>query len=746
MATKKYYGSAQFSPIAQQRTHDDRFIKEILMTGSTLDIDLSDFMREDIMVGNTATLRKFNKTDKTPEFTVSVIDGTSDTKIPFIKAINQDFYPIIPIKDDESGPGGYVSLPDDNERKRSVEKSLGYLDLDLDELSEALLTPSEIPDVGTTEWDKDYGKQWKDSPSLQEEYGTEQAWHDSLVEARAEQLKHIDDITDIHVGLYATAGTLDESNIIAVYHEFAKLLPQLSFRGYEKSEVEDFPPQTYIFQVNSGHWLTVNGMRGWTHIIRNGVVENKFDTDGSVDMYNKKSNVNFYYEDDYAKKDTDGDPIHKIIRSDPAWQTIMGTEDESVFKSTGIIGDSKACMELQVQLTRGDNPTYGEIRVWNYETTHIVTNDSDDKVTLIRGDLGGKIDGLSEGPSIGEEYQEPTINNGETYVGTYGTGDIDVAWSVAEMYAGPMFTIGAMSGELNFKIAPAAGVYYVKIVAVGNGPEDTGAQSSIYLTVTVLNTDGSEPTAGTPPWTEEGEGANKPGDDYYDDLCYFPIGRESTKEVPFFKRERLIRETVQVGIYSVKIVKLKWYQERWFSVVMFVVAILLSWITSGQSLVVFFQTMLVSTAIGLAIGIVIKVLSRFISNPFIIAIAVVVVGVMTGYFDTSNFMQLANIAMDVTNTAIKEVMANKMKELQEQVREFNREVQNLQEEMDRMMEEVGLMRVDAWEYLKQMLVIPEAEMPATLIARTLDVNSSLKTSVVSMTDVENIWESMITQQ
>ena len=738
MADKEYYGSVQFQPIAQQREHDDRFVKELIMTGSELDIDFSEFMREDIMIGNTATLRKFEKANDIASFTVAAVDGSTDGRIGVTKEIIQDFYPMIPLKDDESGPDGYVALPDDNQRKIDVEKALGYLDLDLTDLSDAVLTPAEIPDVGSSDWTSDYGKTWKDSPSLQEEFGTEQAWHDSLVEARATQLESIGDITDIHVGLHATAGTLDEANIIAVYEEFTKLLPQLTYRGFEDADIPDFPVQTYLFQVNSGYWLTVNGMRGWTHIIRNGIVENKFDTPENIDLYNKKSTVNFYYGDAYIKDDTDGDPINTIMRSDPAWNEKMHLG--------GVPGDSKAMMELQVQLTRGDNPTYGEIRVWNYETAHVITNDQDTRNTLILGNLGGKVDGLTEGPDIGEEFQASTINFNELLVGTYGTNDIDIAWSIADMYAGDMFNIGVMSGEVNFNNPPIGGTYYLKLVAVGNGPEDTGAQSVIYLTVTVLNEDGSEPPTGTPPWTEEDEIIHEPGSEEYVDICYFPIGRKSTKEVPIFKRERLIRESVILGIYVVKIVKLKWYQSRWFSIVMFVVALIFSFVGGGGLLVVL-QSVLIKTVIGLAISIIVKVLATFIDNPFLIAIAVVAAMAVTGYIniDMQSILSTVDMAMNVTNTAIKEVMVNKMEELEAQMKEFNEMANNLQEEQDKMMEEVGLMRLDAWEYLKQMLVVPDAEMPTHALDRTTDVDGSLITSLDSSVDVHNLWNSMITQ-
>ena len=744
MADKEYYGSAQFQPIAQQRPHDDSYAAEIIMTGAKLDIDFAEFMNEDILKGNTATLRRFEKANRFDQFEVRAVDGTTDDRLPATKAIVQDFYPMIPLKDDDVGSGGYSALPDTDQRKMDVEKSLGYLDMDLEEISNAVLTPEEIPVLGTTEWFREYGKTWRDSESLQEEFVTEAAWRDSLVAARAEQTEAIDDITDVHIGIYATPGTLDEANIVAVYFEMSKLLPQLSFRGYNDADIPDFPPQSYIYQVNSGSWLTVNGMRGWTHIIRKGILENKYDTPDSIDQYNKKSNVNFYYGTDYVRSDAEGDPIDSIIRSDPLWQEKLHTS-QSVPGNTGVPGDIKTLIELQVQLTRGDNPTYGEIRMWNYETSHIITNDKDSKITLIRGGLGGKVTGAAEGPSIGDENRSSTINFNEIYVGKYGTDDIDIVWSIADMYAGPMFNIGRISGEVNFNSPPGGGTYYLKLVAVGNGPESTGAQSVIYLTVTVLNSDGSSPPVGTPPWEDDNEG-HEPDDENYQDLCYFPIGRESTKEVPIFQRERLLRETVQLSIYSVKIVKLKWYQSRWFSIVIFIVAILFSWVTSGQSLVIFMQTMIIQTAIGLAISIVVKVLAQFINNPFIIAIAAVIVAVVTGYADMANLMKLANIAMDVTNTAIKEIMAIKMKELKEEMEEFSQMANDFQEELDKMMEEVGLMRIDAWEYLKRMLVVPDAEMPKHLIERTISVAHSLEPSIQGDVDVHNLWDSMVTQQ
>ncbi|RLE58406.1 MAG: hypothetical protein DRJ35_07970, partial [Thermoprotei archaeon] len=107
MATKEYYGSAQFQPIAQQRLHDDRYIKEILLYAGEFDIDYADFMIEDITDGNTATLRRFGKANRFPQFEVKAVDGSSDDRINVTKVIEQDWYPLIPIKDDDSGPAGY---------------------------------------------------------------------------------------------------------------------------------------------------------------------------------------------------------------------------------------------------------------------------------------------------------------------------------------------------------------------------------------------------------------------------------------------------------------------------------------------------------------------------------------------------------------------------------------------------------------------------------------------------------------
>jgi len=101
--------------------------------------------------------------------------------------------------------------------------------------------------------------------------------------------------------------------------------------------------------------------------------------------------------------------------------------------------------------------------------------------------------------------------------------------------------------------------------------------------------------------------------------------------------------------------------------------------------------------------------------------------------------------MDITTVAIKEYMTQKMEEIAEKAKEFGKMAKDLQEEQDKMMEEVGMMRVDSWEYLKQMLVVPDVEMPGEAMDRSLDVGRTLETHIPAMVDVEALWDSIITQ-
>ncbi len=128
-----------------------------------------------------------------------------------------------------------------------------------------------------------------------------------------------------------------------------------------------------------------------------------------------------------------------------------------------------------------------------------------------------------------------------------------------------------------------------------------------------------------------------------------------------------------------------------------------------------------------------------------VAIAAVIVMVATRYIKLDSLMNTVDIVMDVTNTAIKEFMENRMKELESEMRDFSQQASKLQEEMDDMMEDVGLMQIDSWNYLKRMLVVPNAEMPTHALDRTTDVGVSLEINTDSMVDVHNLWNSMITQ-
>ena len=760
MAKYEYYESAQFAPIAQQRPHDDRYVKEVIMLAAKLDLDFSDFILEDVLNGNTKTLRNFEKANKLGNFQTTLIDGSRYKVHPAIP-IENDLYPCIPLKDDESGAGGYAAKPKDDPKRKDVEKALGYLGMDLEELSKQVLNPEPIPlvyigdlgnihDLGepegtyTDEWAKNYGNVWKTNPSIRETYGSERLWRITMNKDWNEQQKNIQDLTDIHVGMYATAGTLDESNIVAVYDEYQRLLPKLTFRGYNDIDIKDYPPQSYIMEYRSAFTSMVCGMKGWTHIIRNGIVRNKHDSEDNRETYNKKSNVNFYYGSRAVRDDSAGDPINRVIRSDPAWQKkIRITEGIAAGGGLGALLTPTTLIEFQVQLTRGTNPTYGEIRMWNYETAHVITRDDSNKTFTIKGGVGGFYSGRDGGPAGGDKAEVITINEGDTTIKQFQPSNALYSWNMDVSPDGGIATV-TDRGLLTFNSPATPGRYFIKI-AVHYGPGDEASKRNYrYLEVVVLKSDGTAPPTEDNPFSKDTDPDHLPDDEDYEDIVVFFFGREATKFVPVFKRERLIRETTMLGIYAVKKVKLKWYQNKWVGIVIMIVGLIITILTEGAFLPAL-KAFLVASAIGLAVSIVIKILSQFIDNPFIIAALIVVVGVITGYVDTANMMNLIQFAMDITTVAIKEYMTQKMEEIAEKAKEFGKMAKDLQEEQDKMMEEVGMMRVDSWEYLKQMLVVPDVEMPGEAMDRSLDVGRTLETHIPAMVDVEALWDSIITQ-
>ena len=656
----KYYGSAQFQQMQEQRDHDDKFITEIIRLGSSFNKDIGEFMVDDILQGNTHTITShYKKGTKETIYETTLLDGVSIGEHgSFIE--DHTLYGQIPVKNDYSTFNGYESyaeLPDDDYRKKRTNDALKTLNMDWEEITKKIVKPDDIGPIYNEKGDvtKDflpYYKNWKNSDSLQEKYPTIESYHASLTDDLTEQRRSIPDISDIFIGMAVTGETFGIANVVALYFTLGdKILPFLTKHKKSQDGYEGFPPLTYSFEYGSGYFegthlpdfITVCGCSGFTHVIRNGIVKNEFD-DGEPKWKKLKSNWEMYRPTDIntvGEKDPDSpifenknihytETIPSLDEGDSIAETLYNNEDT----------DASSVIIIQVQLTVD---TYGEIRLYDYGTSHALTGNSG-KLSIITGTVFGNENDIPDNPNQKTNFGLP--------------------------------------------------------------------------------------------------------------LVWFPLSYKACKEVPFFQRERLLRETVLLSIYAQKKIKVKWYQKGWFKVVLFIVSIILAIVTGpgGFAALASFQT-IVTTAFELAIiNIVAYVVMNMIDNPVLLLVLMVIISAynfQTGFtFDTSGLFDsaiaLVTKVMNAAGMAINKYYQNKLEELKEEIEEFKHDAAYAENQLEQLIEEAGgIIRSDYSDLTTYLASLAPNEGVENFFGRTLDSGFAIINSIDDQVDVEMMFPDML---
>jgi len=293
MAKYEASGSISNQQLTPQRKFTDTYFGEMIMKNQRDGESVADNIRADVLTGNSARIRQYRKTgNRYGIFTAKYVypGSTSYT--------DSELYPIVSFQDNANLGAGreqpYETLPHDDLQYKSRKKTLKRLGMDFKETSRQIF--SWIPALGSMEWNVTYGNQWKKTPSLQSrfateflywedmqldinipamntpewndysrvwkskkkecakkaadssyelldgdqdfcnDYPTEQSYHDSLVSDKLEAGKSVRNITDVHFGLFATAKTLKEANIAALYYTLAPILKHLTM---SKNTIEE---------------------------------------------------------------------------------------------------------------------------------------------------------------------------------------------------------------------------------------------------------------------------------------------------------------------------------------------------------------------------------------------------------------------------------------------------------------------------------------------------------------------------
>ena len=241
-------------------------------------------------------------------------------------------------------------------------------------------------------------------------------------------------------------------------------------------------------------------------------------------------------------------------------------------------------------------------------------------------------------------------------------------------------------------------------------------------------------------------GAVKPGGPYQD-IVFFPISAKSVKKLKIFERERFLRESVHLSVFSVKKIKTKWYQRSAFKILLWAISFVLAIPSGGTSLGL--TQLIITTAINMAIKmfiatIISMVINALIDDPFLAAAFTVALLVATGQMKVNGLGSYLSLAMEASSTYVDKMIANKMKELDEAAKKFAEEAAQVEAQMDQLIEEAGgIIRSDSTAWVMYTSTVAKTESANSSLARTTDVNNAIMTDVGPMNDVNLLLPEMI---
>jgi len=736
MASYENFPSAVYQQLVPQRPHKDSYMTEVAVVAGEANIDIADLMLQDIKTGNTATLRSAYKfSERNPSFTTRAYNGNHGAGIGGQLIPGTTLMGGCPVKDDYSSKtnksDGYLALPASDPRRKEVVRFMKAHDLKLEDMDEALINPKDIPPILNANGQpnhkfKRYKDAYESSDELKKEHPTLEAYRESLIEDLEQQRKQISDISDIYVTMGVLGSTFSEENAGAVYFTMANIFPKLSYNGKGQRRANN-PPTDYSYEVTFGEdaFGKVSATCGWTswsHIIRRGVVRNEWDTT-TPRMRRHKSNWEIRINADGIMS-SEGDPIVSVLQANIA-------EGQS----------SDGMLQIQVQLT---NDTYGEIRVWGYGTTHGFTDNSGHWRGVYASLTTEKLPGGSGLSVKSTDVESVTVNDGASTVFSFPYVDhvFNISYKIEAGGDGSLFTIskhGVITAKAPLDYATKK-TYYVKARMVEQNSGLIVETLDVILTINVLNTnnEAEPPPSGDNPFQDEIDEADNKGSD----MVFFPLEYKAMKQIPLFRRERLMRECLVVGVYSNKRVKLKWYQSKAFRWAVFIVGLLLSPFTGGTSLTL---VQYVTAVVQLLIQyIIVQVVMNFLSDLLDIALVVAIINFVYSIYrldfaniDFGNLADTALEGMKAANTYEGSKLQKKMDKLMEEMEAFKEKAEKATVEMDKLMEESGTMITeDAIGALKELVALARIENADRSFSRTLDLNTALSTDPMSMLNLD----------
>ena len=491
-----------------------------------------------------------------------------------------------------------------------------------------------VPAFESPEWNRDYGSTYRsmkrtcangrrvtvDQYEFCNKYDSERAYYDSMVSDKYNSADGIKNITDAHLGFFASAKLLAESNVVALFYTLLEILPQTTKNAPRIpigiSDILSQTPSTakvYGYSISNGSFKADYTFNDWSVCRRMGIANIiKYPPGGGKNPKYKSAVHVFGYAtnpalpvrgwDEFLPRDSTYE--HTRAPDNPT-PTNGANDDEGV----GTNPDNMIELRVQDRPDAAGNPRYLEMRLYSPRASHIVD--------VIRDGKHGK--------------------------------------------SGSVVIRGGLNGIWK-----------------------------------IYNPDDEEDVP------------------YSDVLCY-PLSYNAIREVPLFKRERLMREALIIRISAINMQEVKWYQQGWFKIVMIIVALVLAYFTGGQSIVAVLK--------ALAVMVVTQILLALVDNPVLRAIIMIIAIIYGGYSGGAGTWTFdPSMLVEATGVVLQTKIAMDMMELQDEMRELMKEMSEKQEEFRKMSEEVGNDNYNK-DFMLYAIGLSPVETQEDWVKRTL--NSSL---------------------
>lgn len=200
-------------------------------------------------------------------------------------------------------------------------------------------------------------------------------------------------------------------------------------------------------------------------------------------------------------------------------------------------------------------------------------------------------------------------------------------------------------------------------------------------------------------------------------------------------KTQLLCKAMYLTVNTVKVVKQKWYQTGIFKVVMFIVAVVIAYVTAGAG-VVWYMAIMQAVAYAVAINIAVTVASQILYKVFgvdaaIVTAVIAIVAMALGAYAAATKTAVSGIsatgymsAMSASFNISNNVIALNTKSKLEAYKEFKSDMDAAMKSIDDVRDELGLnvAKIDVYDLLSNPITSPDirlGETPKSFYERTL---------------------------